>query len=284
MPTNLIVVPRNFFAEGTVAASSEDASFPISNTQNYVRDDAWRSAVTTTTTVTVTWSRAKKVSFFAMDRHRCHGANIRVELFTDAAWTTPASGGDTGTVAINKVVGSSADVAYDWGDDPYGVGGYDPLITESPFWHYFTPVSIQSARITLSSHSTTFWNVAYWHVSSFWFGNYFETSINPSYGATLAPADNGGRTRTGGGSLRTQFGFRWRAAKMQLTGITEKEAATWLQIMEYSQMARPIYTSLFPGDGTIKERDNMFPAFWTSLDALGRQVNRLEKYLAFEEA
>lgn len=290
LTSNLLVVPRNFWAEGTVTASDANVAFPITNTQNEVRDDAWRSNGTGTVTIQVTWSRAKTVSFFAMNRHRAHGANIRVQLFSDAAWTTQVA--DTSTVAINKVVASSSDTAYNWGDDPFGIGGYDQFITESPFWYYFTPVSVQSATITLSSHSTTFWNVAYWQVSSFWFGNYFQTSINPDYGNTITWVDNGGAattttgvpTRTGGGSKRTMFGFRWRAAKLQLSSVTEQEAATWMQIMAYCQTGRPVFASLFPGDGTIKERDNMFPGFFTSLDPYGRQVNRLTKVLTLEEA
>lgn len=283
MSANLRIVPRNFHDEATVTASEAASGFPAANTQNTARDQAWRSSTTGTVTIDGTFSRARTVSFFGMFRHRNHGGSIRVELFSDAAWTTLATGGDTGTVAINKIVGGAGDTAYQWGDDPYGIGQYDPLIAESPYWYWFSPVAVQSYRVTLSAHSTTFWSGAYWQISRLWLGNHFEPAVNPDFGSALGWMDNTDRNRTRGGSLRTNLGARWRTAKMDLQSLNEDESPVWLDIMAWAETGKDVVASLFPLDGTRRERDNIFMAKFSALDTIGRQVNRLTKTLQLEE-
>ena len=279
---NLRIVPRNFHDEATLTASEAAAGFAIANTQATARDTVWRSTSTGTVTISGSFSRDRVVNFFGMFRHVNHGGQIRVQLYSDAAWTTQVD--DTGTVAINKVVGSSSDSAYAWGDDPYGDGQYDPLLTEAPYWFWFAvDRTIQSYKITLSSHAATYGYSAYWQASRLWLGKYFEPAINPSYGATSGVADNSDRNRSRGGSLRTSLGARWRAVRMSLDSVAETEVPTWMDILAHCQLGRDVVASLFPGDGTRRERDNLICGKFAALDVLGRQINRLTKNLALEE-
>lgn len=282
---NLRLVIRNFHDEATVSASTAAVDFPASNTQNDSRDSAWRSTSTATATYYGTFSRNRVINFFGMFLHRNHGSNIRFEGFSDAAWATPATGGDTGTVTINKVIGSSSDAAFAMGDDPYSIGQYDPMIVESPYWYYFpTLVTIQSYRVTLSSHVTTFWNDAFWHVSRFVVGKYWEPVINPSYeGFGIGIGDNTDVVRSRGGSLRADLGVSWKLMRMTLDSVSEIEAATWMQVLANSRRGKMIFASLFPGLGTLRERDSMGLFKFTSLNMLGRQVSRLTNTLQLEE-
>jgi len=284
MTANARFVPSNFHDDATLTASEAAAGFPVTNTQTDARDTVWRSATTGTVTISGTFSRNRIVNAFGMFRHQNHGGSIRLQLYTDNAWATPATGGDTGTVAINKIVGGSSDTADVWGDDPYGIGGYDPLITNSPYWYWFaSPVTIQSYKITLSGHSTTFWSGAYWQISKLVLGKYFETGINPSYGAELGWMDNTDRNRTRGGSLRTNQGATWRVTKMTLDAVAENESPIWNDIIANSGTGRSIMASLFPEDGTRMERDNVGCFKFSALNAIGRQVSRLSTNIQLEE-
>lgn len=282
---NMRIGWRNFLDEATVSASEAATEFPASNTQNDGRDDAWRSTTTGTVTMSWTWSRDRVFDYVGIFRHRNQGSNVRWEFFSDAAWTTAAAGGDTGTVAFNKVVGSSSDTAFATGDDPYGIGQYDPLIAESPWWNWFaSPVTARSARATFSSHVTTYWNDAFWHIGRIVAGKAFSPRINPSYdGNGLTWADNTTRKRTLGGSLRSNVGARWREVRLQLDGIDENEVPVWMDIMATAQTGRAVMVSLFPEDGTRKERDNMILGKFESLGPLGRRVGRLTKSIALIE-
>lgn len=279
---NLRIVPRNFHDEATVTTSSAATGFDVTNTQNTARDTVWRSAVSTTTTVSGTFSRNRVVNFFGMFRHRNHGGSIRVQLYSDAAWTTQVD--DTGTVAINKIVGGSGDTAYAWGDDPYGAGQYDPLLTDSPYWFWFaTSRTIRSYKATFSSISSTYWPGTYWQASRFWVGLGFEVAINPVYGAALGWQDETDRNRTRGGSLRTNLGAKWKTIKWDFDAIAENEVPVWLDILANAQTGKDIVVSLFPNDGTRKERDHIIAAKLSALDPIGRQVNRLTHSMQAEE-
>lgn len=286
MTTNIRIVPRNFHDEATLTASTEATLFPVTETQNSARDNVWRSTSTATATISGTFSRSRVVNFFGMFYHRNQGSSIRVQCYTDAAWSSAATGGDTGTVSINKVVGGSGDTGFQWGDDPYGTGQYDPLIAEQPYWYYFPAnVTLQSYKVTFSSHVTTFWSDAFWHTGRLWLGKYFQPRINPAYnGNGLAWQDNTERNRTRGGSLRTNVGFRWRQMKMTLEEVDETESPVWFDILARSGTGKDLVVSLFPEDGTRRERDNIACCKFKSLNDIVRQmVNRSTLSLQVEE-
>lgn len=278
---NLRLVLRNFHDEATVSASSADDEFPASFTQLDARDAAWRSTSTATVTFDGTFTRNRVINCIGMFGHRNHGSQIAFQGYSDNNWTTPATGGAVSAEAINKVVGSSSDAAFAHGDDPYGIGQYDPMITLSPWWHYFPAlVTIQSYRFTLSSHSTTFWNDAFWHVSRFLVGKYWEIGVNPDYdGFGAGIDDNTASTRTQGGSLRSDIGEQWKVARMTINGLTEKEAATLQQALEICGRGKVIFASLFPELGTLEERNNMGLYKLQALNTVGRQVSRLTNTL-----
>jgi len=276
---------RNFHDEGTVSASSEATDYEATNTQNSLRGEAWRSTSTSDATISVTLSRSRVVNYFAIFGHREHGGKVRFEGFTDAAWSTPATGGDSTALDVNKIVGSSSDVAFASGDDPYGIGQYDPFIVESPYWYYFaSDVTLRSYRITFSNHSTTFWNDAYHHVERIMVGKYWSPSINPTYdGFGKGRRDNTEIGRSRGGARRSNKGAKWAVCKLQFNGVSETEAPVWEDGIDHCLTAGDIFVSLFPGDGTRLERDNTKACHLSGLDVMGRAVSRLTNTLQLEE-
>lgn len=278
---------RNFHDEATLTASSElDDSFAVANTQNDSRDKAWRSTTTLSATISGTFTRPRTINFVAMTRHRNHGAQIAFQGYDDNAWSTPTTGGAVAAEAFNKIVGSSSDVAFAQGDDTYGIGQYDPLIALSPWWHYFAnAITIQSYRFTFSSHSTTFWDDAFWHVSRIYLGKYWTPTRGPNPESfELSFDDNTDTNRTRAASLRTSVGEMWRRYRFTLNGVTEQDAATWMQNTQTVGRAKTIFMSLFPEDGTLRERDNMGIFKLTGLSALGRRdVLRLTNAMQLEE-
>ena len=286
MTTTSIFVARNFHDEAVVSASEAAANFPVTNTQIDGRSRAWRSLGPGTVTLSGTFTRPRVVDYFAMLRHQNHGGKIRVQLFTDAAWSTVAIGGDpmgAGGADINKIVGNSTDSAFAWGDDPYGIGEYDPFLVESPYWYRFVaPVVMRSYKITLSAHSSTFWPGAFWHIGRLWLGLSYDAN-KIRFGPSNGWQDNTEATRTRGGTLRTNLGNRWRVLKFDWFMLSPAQQSTLLDMLAYCQRGRGVLMSLDDGDGTRMERDGIINGKLVALNAIGRPVRIFEHSMALEE-
>lgn len=279
---NLRIVPRNFHDEATLATELAPVTgYPIANTQDTQRSRVWRSTAGTNQYIAGTYADGllRTASFAGFFRHRCHGGNVRLQLYSDAAYTTQVY--DSGTVAIINVTPTDG---LDWGITPY-VGGtaIDPFITDAPFWLWFSGTPHRSFKWSFSSNVSTY-GYAYWQVCRFFLGNYFSLTYNPQYGITLGVVDQTDRNRSRGASLRTNVGPSWRTMTMDLARIPESERAAWLDIMKYLGTGRDFVSSLFPGEATRRERDHTINCKFTSLDPLERwHLQYLKKRLQFEE-
>src|SRR4051812_26416326 len=90
---NLRIGHTNHHDSATLTATSTaSVSFPVTDTQSPARDQAWRSNALTAQTISGTLPASVKASFMFIGRHLCHGATVQLQLYSDAAWTTPASG------------------------------------------------------------------------------------------------------------------------------------------------------------------------------------------------
>lgn len=278
----LRIVPRNFFDEATISASAEVTGFEVENTKNEIRTRVWRTPDGTNATVqgTYTDSTDRFPTFFGMFLHRCHGGDIRLQLFSDTAYSSPVY--DSGVVPIINVTVTDG---MDWGVNPfpgYSEGSIDPFIEYAPYWIWFDPVGIQSFQIDLSSHSSDF-NRDEWQVSRFYLGRHVEMLRQPDFGMTLGRADITDRNRSRGGSLRTNLGASFRTMEMNLGAMDEDERAEWLDIMQFTGTGRAFVLSLFPEENSRRERDHILMCKFTSLNAIGREVNRLTHRIQIEE-
>jgi hypothetical protein len=183
---NLRVCPYNLHDLATLTNSVTTATgFYVTDTQNYDRSKVWRAGSTADQYIRGTLASSVTANFFAIFLHNCAGSNVRLRLYSDAAWTT----GVYDSTAL-PFVNVTADSSYDW-----GIGNVDPLRSRAPYWIYFSGVSVRSYQIDFST------NVGgAWQVGRIWLGKYFESAINPSWGAPLGYADNADRGRTRGGT------------------------------------------------------------------------------------
>lgn len=279
MANNLRIVPWNFHDEATLSTSIVSAAgFPASNTQNTRRSRVWLSSTNADQDILGTYadSVTRTSSHFSFFLHRCHGGNVQLRLYSDAAWTTLVY--DSTVLPVYTVPTEGAD----WGWDPYGIGaGNDPQLLFAPFyiWHDETPHL--SYRISFTDNVSTF-NAPYWQVSRIWIGKFFEVMFNPSYGATLGYEDMTDDDRSRGGSDVSNVGAIWKTMDMTLDWINESERAMWVDIMERLGTGRNLVASWFPGAGDRLERDHTICGKFNSLDALGRKVSTLTKKLQFK--
>lgn len=281
--TRMRIVPRNYHDEALITPSSTVSGFPAANTQNSMRSRVWRTVDSSTATLDGVWadSIARRPRFFGMFLHHCHGGKIRLQLYSDLAWTTQVYDSTAlDIVNVNSVPTEGAD----WGYDPFATGRLDPFIEDAPYWLWIpSAVNAKSYRITLSNHVATYART-FWQVSRFYLGPYVELgSYQPQYGLTMGYVDQTDRNRSRGGSLRTNHGASWRVMDLNLGALDETERAAWIDVFRYCGTGRDFVISLFPEDGTRKERDYTINGKFIALNPIGREVNRLTTKLAIEE-
>jgi hypothetical protein len=287
MTASLRVVPRNFHYEATLStefASTDGCS--IVNTQNRHRSRFWRAGSSTSADPTDDQFIAgtfddtieREPDYFAFFRHRCHGGDVRLQLYSDAAFTSQVY--DSGAQAVITAIGTDG---ANWGIDPYGVGPYDPFITRSPYYLRFDPVGCLSYKVSFTNFDTTFGSEA-WEVGTFWLGRSFAPERQPAFGADLGRIDLTDVDRSRGGSLYTNVGEQARTLRLALEAINEDERAAWLDIAERCGLGRDVLISMFDGEGTRRERDHVLDGTFSALNAIGRQVNRLTHTLQFQES
>lgn len=266
---NFRVLPYNHHDFATLTNTVATASgFFVTDTQNYNRSKVWRAGSTADQSIKGTLPAAVAASGFMIFLHNCAGANVRLQLYSDAAWVTQVY--DSTALPFNNV---SADSSYDW-----GVSNTDPLRSRAPYFLWFAVTTFRSYTITFSTNVGGAWQCA-----RIWLGKYFESSFNPTFGAPLGVATNADKGRTRGGSVRANAGEKWRIFNCEFGVMRESDRAVWMDIMGYCGVNKDMVVSLFPTDGTRMERDYTINGVMSGLDPIGRQVSYLTKRMQFEE-
>ncbi len=278
------VVPRNFYDEATLTVDVvEAAGFEIVNTQNSIRSRVWRSSTNADVTISGTYAGgiSRTAEFFGMFLHQCHGGNIQLTLYSDAAWSSQVY--DSGVLPVINLFATDG---MDWGYDPFGIGSNDPFFESAPHWQWLMPSSpmpaMQSFKIELTDQSSDYGR-SLWQASRFVLGPAFEMAKQPDFGASLGFVTQTDRNRSRGGTLRTNIGESWRTMEMSLHLMQESERAAWLDIFRYCGTGRDFVVSWFPNEGSRLERDYMMLCKFATLNAIGREVNRLTSRLQLEE-
>lgn len=266
---NWRIFPYNHHDVATLTTSVATASgFFVTDTQNYNRSKVWRAGSTAGQDIKGTLAAAVSANGFMIFLHNCAGSNVRLQLFSDAAWTTQVY--DSTALPFINV---TADSSYDW-----GLSNVDPLKARAPYFLYFTETVFQSYTISLSTNVN-----GPWQMCRIWLGKYFESLFNPTFGATLGIVSNSDVGRTRGGSYRASPGEKWRTFNGEFDAMPESERAVWIDIMQYCGRNKDMVISLFPGNGTRMERDYTMDGIMSGLDPIGRQVSYLTKRMQFEE-
>jgi len=279
--STLRLVPYNFHDDATLTAQILPvAGFSIENTQDTQRSRVWRSVSGADQYVEGTYDDgiSRTASFFSFFRHRCHGGNVRLVLYSDVAYSSSVY--DSGALPIINLTPTDGAA---WGFDAYGGSGTDPYLTDTPYWKYFTPTAHKSFRIYFTGNVGTY-GYSYWQVCRFFLGNYFEPAFTAQYGAQINVVSQSDRNRSRGGSLRTNIGPRWRTMQMDLIRVPESDRAAWLDIATRMGTDRDFVLSLFAGDGTRKERDHIVNCVFSAADGLERfHPSYLKRRIQIEE-
>lgn len=260
---NPILVPKNDHEDATlVSVSSVVEDFPAEDTQNTTRDRVYRSAGLGT--VTMEWSlpTPRTVDSFFLFRHTLAGASVRLQAGTF----------DSGTLPANWWTDTDE---YEWST------GVDPLISLYPYRCYFDPVTISSYTITFSGTPTDY---GYFQVSTIVLGlayQYSQPSVAGGY--ALSVQDITEKSRSLGGSSRSNLGATWRIAVLELLALQEWERSAWLKFKRYLGTGRAFVWSLYPGQGGDIERDNMGLWKFAQIDPLTWEARHQQQRLQLEE-
>jgi len=272
---NMLICPYNDHLDASLSVNvSLPAGFAAENTQNTRRDDVLLTNDTSTLVITGVLPENRTINGAWLNRHRLHGANWRLQLFSDTGASVPVSGGDTTLVPTLCYTAT----------EPYTFsnGSNDPMQYEAPTWFYFAQdYTARSYKITVSGTPTA---GSYFEIGNIFIGKCETLRINPVYGAQLWYTDLSRPVRTEGGTRASRVGEHYREWKGDVDGLSPLDVGTWMQIYGRNGTWRDVMISLFPGDGTSLERWNTMNCFMKALDPLGYQANRITKTMQFEES
>jgi hypothetical protein len=282
---NLRVAPRNAWDSATLSVPAtyptEVGSMLLTNTQSVRRGKVARLTTGGAGSGTVyrthaSWGgETRRANLFGAFRHNFYGGTVRLQLYSDAAWTTSVY--DSTALSVDGLAPAGA---FDWGDaDGSDARRLDPFLYDAPARLFFAQQTFKSARVEITGITRN----AYAECGRFWLANYFEVGINPKYGMQLGIKDNSEQDRTRGGSLPSDAGVTWRTLSCDLEQLTEAERALWLDVMARNGRTYDLVVSAFPSDASRRERDYMLDCKFVSLDPLSYGLPWKSKRLQLEE-
>lgn len=272
--SKLRIVPKNDWDDMVLTPSAAaEVGFEVTNTQNTIRGQVWRTTSNASQSIIGVLPSSRILSHFSMHRHLNHAGNIRVQAFSDAAATIPASPfSDSGAVSA---IPYTADEPYEWSE-----GSNDPFFSSAPYWLWFEETTIRALKVTFSGTP----DQNFWQASRFWAGRYMSLYYDPPFGGMfLGQQENTDRERTQGGSLRTNIGEQWRTMSFDLHAIKEYELAPWIDIRAYAGTSKDVMVSVFPEYGTRREALYTMAGRLANLNDIGREVKRLTSRVQLEE-
>lgn len=252
----LKILPVNFFDEATITVTPAAVStLPVTNLQSNIRDAVWRSPNLDQQVISGTWSgNARPVNAWGLwpgtGTASLIGAQVRVQLYSDSTYTTQVY--DSGTLDFFTFNGSAWG-DFDWGSAPWGVAADDRTARLAPLVRYFTQVTASSFRITITNGGAV--DTPYFEARRFWLAQAVTAPFNARPGAAPAWVSGSKHERTIGGVLRRQSRARWRELRIETKVTSEADRAAWSDLSYACDPATEIVLSLFPGDGTRRERD-----------------------------
>lgn len=267
MANNLRLVPKNAADAATLTASpAVETSLPVSNLQNILRARIMRTTSAAAQTISGTWGgTGYPVNMAAILRHNIESAGTwRVQLYSDAAWTTQIYDSGNVTAIDSLTLGE-----LDWGVSPLGSGLYDAFLGQRNSAIYFPEVTAVSFKITITDTGNS---AGYIDVSRLWLGQYIAPAYNVSYGLQLAWRDNTTQVRTDGGSLRSDGGQPWREIRFSLDALPEADRSAWSDVFRYAGRRLDVFVSVFPESGGEIERDYMMAAKFSELPTTEKHV------------
>lgn len=261
---NLRVVPVNAADTATLAASpAAAATAPVTDLQLIARDRSFRSTSLASQVISGHWGGdLKAVNAWALLRHNLLGAQVTLQLFSDAALTVEIyNSGVIDVYADSPLWGS-----FNWGEVPWGTPANDPLAIEAPFIRFLSP-TIYAAGFKLTIANLGAMSVAYFDLGRLWLGEYLEAPYQARFGKQLGWESSTQSQKTRGGSSRPNAGARWRALRLDLFQLNDADRAVWMDLTARLDMNLSALWCLHPGAAGRKERDHTLEGLLEGLGA-----------------
>jgi hypothetical protein len=270
----------NHWDTGALVASTAVSTLPVENTRLHSRGSPWRSISNAAQYITNVETGTLAANMVRFRNHNLAGGTARLRLYSDAGMTTTVY--DSTALAVPAQASAYAGANYGLGGSASAAQAADDIFGNStPFTIYFTAIAFRAARLDLVGGALA---TSYLQVGRIRLAMHRESAINPAYGAQLSVGSNTQGARTRGGSLRTNTGEIWKRLDLNMAYITDVDRAFWMDVLNYSQMARDVFVSVFPGDSDVRlERDYELDGKFVALDPLIYDVAYRSKHVVIEE-
>lgn len=231
-----------------------NTSYPVTNLQSDFGGDTWRSTSLASQVITGTYGgNARQISMWGIWPGRgtasLLGASVRVQLYSDAAYSTQVY--DSGTLDVFTYTGVVWGT-FPWGSHPWGVEYGDHAVRLTALIRYFTAVAVGSFKITITSGAV---DTTYFEARRFWLGDYTEAPYNAQMGVEPAWMPMGTSQRTYGGFLRRNRRAKYRTLRAEIH-LTDATRAAWQSLMYAAGPDVEVVFSLFQtADGARLEAD-----------------------------
>lgn len=249
MPTNLVICAKNAIDYATLTASpSPVVSLPASNLQLPARGRVWRSVGTAQQQLKFTWGGSGYyLNFLKLARHNLEsGSTWRVQIFSDAAWTTQIY--DSGMIAAYDYATLGS---LDFGVSPLGSSVFNGFLGQMYSLVYIPRVLAVSGIVTINGAGNS---AGYLEASRLYAGDYMELTWNPE-SADFGWDEDTTQSRSDGGTLRSDGKVAFRTLDLQLTLKDEIQRAQLADIIRFAGLRKDMFLALFPGKGGELERD-----------------------------
>lgn len=246
MSGNLKIVSTNLGLDGSTAltAGSESGNMVAANLQLDSKTSVWRSASTTTDSITAIITSASVSCVSLPICNFTSTATMRVRIYTLNGDAVAAL--DTGNVlcceytTIDKI---DFNGALNSNTFNYGGGTYATL--------HFAETTGEKVVIDIIDTANT---NGYLEVSSIVIGNAWTPIINANYGAQWSLGDTSKHSRTDSGDLRTEVGARYRSLLLSMSEMDSTDRAEFMNIMIRNGTSVNLFISLFPDSTDIQEK------------------------------
>lgn len=268
-----------------IGTANEALGFPATATQLQRRGDVWRSvdtggtgAALATTEWKYTFDDDRAANHLALFGHNLAGGTVRLQLYSDDAYTTSVydstaltpPGADAAFASGNfGLSGSVAGVA----DDLFG--------NEQPYVLYFATKVFKSAKMTITGGALA---TSFLSIGRIRCGMYQDVG-DPSAGMAMGVSNNSSNTRTRGGSNAGNPAEVWRKVdvNIEMARFGDVERPYWYDLARRGQYALDLFISIFPGAGGRLERDHCFNGKQVQLDPLVYDEAYRTAHVIFEE-
>lgn len=255
---NLRICVENALAAADLTVSpAAVTTLPVTNLQIPGRSPLWRSTSTADQVISFDWNGSGYyMNFLMLSRFNLEpAATIRVQLYSDAAWTTLVY--DSGAV---EAYDADTLGELDFGVDSLGSSVFDGFLGQKFFIIHFTEVLALSGKITISDSGNS---DGYVEAGYLFGGDATEFTYNAERESLAWKRTKDEIDASDGGTPWSAAGVAFREMQIELPLIAADQRSVFTDMMRYAADAAPIFAALYPGVGGEKERD--YTGIWKVL-------------------